>query len=233
MLESWIKFFKAHERILATVIILAVIAFLGNKYLDYSAQKADTRLQAANQTLAVQKEANEKLAAQNQQAQAQYQILLGQINAQNARLSAEMIQLSQTLAARQKQDQALPLPDLALRWQALLTLPANSITSTENGLQVSPDASRATVSSLESLPVIKQQLSDETQIASDKDKQIASLGGVVNGQNQQIAGLNSQLVDAGKACKAEVAVAKKSRWKYFRAGAVAGFVAGILTGHYL
>ena len=67
----------------------------------------------------------------------------------------------------------------------------------------------------------------------DKDKQIASLGQVVSGQNTEIAGLNIQLTDASKACQAQVAVARKSRWKWFKAGAVVGFIGGLATGHYL
>jgi hypothetical protein len=231
VLDNYIKFAKAHEKLLLIVLFFGVAGFLGNKYLNASYDAAVAREKSAEQTLAAQKEANDKLAAQNQQAQQQYSALLGQVTADNKKLTAEMLQLSQTLAARQKADAALPLPDLAARWEFLIG--TSGISSTENGLLASPSASRATVSNLESLPVIKQQLADETVLAGDKDKQIASLGGVVVGLNTEVAGLNSQLVDAGKACKAEVVVARKSKWKYFKAGAVVGFVAGVLTGHYL
>ena len=232
MLDNYIKWFKSHERILAVLIITGVVIFLGNKYLDKSYDSAVARSQAAQQTLAAQKEVNAQLAQQNALAQQQYQNLVGQLNAQNQRLTAEMLTLSQTLAARQKTDQALPAPELALRHQALLGV-STGVASTENGFLVSPPVEIQTVQSLESLPVITAQLSDETQIASDKDKQITSLGGVVNGLNSQVAGLNSQLIDAGRACQAEIAVAKKSRWKYFKAGSVVGYIAGVLTGKYL
>ena len=231
MLDNYIKFIRAHEVLLLIVLGLGATAFIFNKALDKSYDAAVAREKSAEQTLQAQKEQNDKLAAQNQQAAAQYAILLGQVTADNKKLTAEMLQLSQTLAARQKQDAALPLPELASRWEFLIG--TSGISSTGNGLQASPDASRATVQNLESLPVIKQQLADETVLAGDKDKQIASLGGVVNGLNTEVAGLNSQLVDSSKACKAEVAVARKSRWKWFKAGAIVGFIGGLVTGHYL
>lgn len=233
MLDNYIKFFRVHERTILVLALLGVTLFSVNKYIDYESAKADARLQAANQTLAVQKEANDKLAVQNQQAQAQYQVLLGQINAQNARLSAEMLQLSQTLAARQKQDAALPMPELANRWENLLSLPTDSIISTVNGLQVSPDGARATVTSLESLPVLQKQLSDETQVADNRSKALDSSQAIVVGLQSQVSGLQLQFTDQTKQCDARVAVAKKSKWKYFKAGAVVGFVTGVLTGHYL
>jgi hypothetical protein len=221
VLDNYIKFAKAHEKLLLIVLFFGVAGFLGNKYLNASYDAAVAREKSAEQTLASQKEANDKLATQNQQAQQQYSVLLGQINAQNAKLSAEMLQLSQTLAARQKSDAALPAPELALRHENLLGV-SSGIQSTENGFLVSPPVEIQTVQSLESLPVIKQQLVDETTLSGDKDKQIVSLGQVVNWQNTEIAGLNSQLVDSDKACDARVSVAKKSRWKYFKAGVAVG-----------
>ena len=232
MLDNYIKFAKAHEKLLLIVLFFGVAGFLGNKYLNASYDAAVAREKSAEQTLQTQKEANDKLAVQNQQAQQQYSALLGQINAQNAKLSAEMLQLSQTLAARQKIDAALPAPELALRHENLLGV-SSGVQSTENGFLVSPPVEIQTVQSLESLPVIKRQLADETTLVSDKDKQIASLGQVVGGQNTEIAGLNIQLTDASKACQAQVAVARKSRWKWFKAGAVVGFIGGLATGHYL
>src|ERR1700689_4291 len=231
MLDNYIKFFKAHEKLLLAVFCLGTILFIGNKALNTSYDAAVAREKSAEQTLADQKEANDKLAVQNQQAAAQYQVLSGQVSADNKRLTSEISQLSQTLAARQKTDAALPLPDLAARWEFLIG--TTGVTSTENGLLSSPSASRATVSNLESLPVLRQQLSDETEISSGKDKQITSMNAVVTGLSDQINGLNVQLTDSTKACQAEVAVARKSKWKYFKAGAVVGFIGGLVTGHYL
>jgi hypothetical protein len=231
MLDNYIKFFKVHERALIVFALLGVTLIGINKYFDRASKETDARLQAAQATLAAQKEADDKLATQNQAAQAQYQVLIGQVNAQNARLSGEILQLSQSLAARQKQDAALPLPELATRWETILSLPPSTITSTENGLNVSSDGARATVSSLESLPVLKQQLADETTVADNRARGVDSAQSLVVGLNQQVSGLNLQLVDSGKACDARVAAVKKSRWKWFKWGFVSGFLSGAYVGH--
>ena len=232
MLDNYIKWFKAHEFILALAIIMAVIGFAGNKYLNLEATKADARNQAAQATLVAQQKANEALAQQNQQAQAQYQVLLGQLNAQNQRLTAEMLTLSQTLASQQKKDSALPAPELALRHEALLGV-SSGVASTENGFLVSPANELQTVQSLESLPVLQKQLSDETQIASGKDKQIASINTVVTGLNGQINGLNLQLTDSSKACDAKLADIKANARKSKRNWLLRGLAIGATVGAYL
>ena len=230
MADTSLTWLQKHERIVICALILVVILIVTNYYFDFAGKQADARLQTANQTLQVQKEANDKLAAQNQQAATQYQVLIGQVNAQNARLSGEILQLSQTLAARQKQDSSLPLPDLALRHQALLGVSAG-VSSTENGFLVSSPVETQTVQQLESLPVIKQQLSDETLLADNKDKALDSSESLVVGLNQQVSGLQVQITDGQKACDARVAVVKKSRWRYFKAGLITGFLGGLYVGH--
>lgn len=224
MLDNYIKWFKAHEAILASVLILGTVLFLGNKYLDRASSEADARNQAAQQTLAAQKEANDKLAIQNQQAAAQYQVVLGQINAQNQRLTAEMLSLSQSLVARQKQDAGLTTTELAARHESLIGI--SGVNYTENGYLLSSPAELQTVQQLESLPVARQQLVDETTLANNKDKQITSINTVVTGLNEQINGLNLQVVDADKACTTKIDAVKKDARKSKRNW----FVGGLLTG---
>jgi len=224
VLESYLKWFVSHERILALLIIMAVIAFAGNKYLNYSAKKADLENQTAQAALAAQKASDEKQAAVVE-ASKQHALVQQQANAQIARLSAEMDKLSQSLAARQKTDQALPAPELALRHEALLGV-SSGVASTENGFQVSTPVEIQTVQSLESLPVLKQQLSDETAVADNRGKQLDSSTTLVVGLNQRISGLNLQLTDSGKACDAKLADikanARKSKRNWFIKGAAAG-----------
>ena len=235
MLDNDIKFTKAHERLISIIGLLFLFFFLGNKYLNYSATKADARNQAAQATLVAQQKANEALAQQNQQAQAQYQVLLGQLNAQNQRLTAEMLTLSQTLATQQKKDSALPAPELALRHETLLGV-SSGVASTENGFLVSPANELQTVQSLESLPVLKQQLSDETQMSSGKDKQITSINTVVTGLNGQINGLNLQIADADKACSVKIDTVKQDARKskkniFFRALGIGAAIGAYLALH--
>ena len=155
--------------------------------------------------------------------------MLGQLNAQNAKLTSEMLTLSQTLAARQKQDSTLTTTALAARHESLVGV--TGVNYTENGYLSSPVVELQTVELLESLPVLKQELSDETQVADNKDKQITSINTVVTGLNDQINGLNLQLTDSSKACDTRVAVARKSRWKWFKYGFITGFLSGAYVGH--
>jgi len=83
------------------------------------------------------------------------------------------------------------------------------------------------------LPVLQKQLSDETQVADNRSKALDSSQAIMVGLQSQVSGLQLQFTDQTKQCDARVAVAKKSKWKYFKAGAVVGFVTGVLTGHYL
>ena len=62
MLDNYIKWFKAHEKVLALILVVAMIVFLGNKYLNSSYDAAVAREKSAEQVLQVQKEANDKLA---------------------------------------------------------------------------------------------------------------------------------------------------------------------------
>jgi len=226
------SFLTTHKHLIICLFVIIPVLYLGNRYFDGQSAAANARNQAAQQVLQAQKEANAQTATQVAAAQAQYQVLVGQLNDQNARLTAQITTLSQALTARQKQDAALALPDLALRQEALLNI-SSGITAAPTGLLVSPSASVQTVQALEQLPVLKQSVVDETALAANKDKQLDGQNDVVVELNKEVAGLNLHLVDAGKACQTQVAAVKKSRWRYFKAGAVAGFIAGFVTGHRL
>jgi hypothetical protein len=226
---------KTHERLLACVLIVALVLFLGNKWLNNSAAEADARAQAAQSVLEAQKKANDQTAAQVAQAQAQFQVLIGQVNSQNAKLTGEILQLSQALAARQKVDAALPLPDLALRQEALLGV-STGIQAAPGGLLVSPSASVQTVQALEQLPVLKQSLADETTVADNRAKALDSQTQVVVGLQSQVSGLSLQIGDGQKVCDARLAAVKadarkgKRNW-FLRGLAVGGAAVGYALFH--
>jgi hypothetical protein len=232
MADTSLTWIQKHERVVICLFVIIPVLYLGNRYFDGQSAAADARNQAAQQVLQAQKEANAQTAQQVQAAQAQYQVLVGQMNDQNARLTAQITTLSQALAARQKQDAALPLPDLALRQKALLNI-SSGVTATPTGLLVSPSASVQTVQALEQLPVLKQSLADETTLADNRAKVLDSSQALVLDLTKQVSGLNLQLTDSTNACKLQVAAVKKSRWKYFKMGAITGFVGGLFVGHKL
>jgi hypothetical protein len=231
MLDTYIKWLKAHERLVIVLSLLAVTGYLGNKYLDKRYDAAVARGQSANSVLKDQVSKNNEIQKNVDNLQQQYQQLLAGVQKQNAALVAAVAARNQTAAVQQKADADLTLPALAARQQTLAA--TTGINYTENGLLESPAAAIAVTQSLELLPVLKQDNQDLQEVSGNKDKQIVSLNGVVTGLDGQVDGLKLQLVDAGKSCDARVSVARKSRWKFFKAGAVVGFVAGVLTGHYL
>ena len=67
MLEKYITWFKAHERLLIVALVLGVGVYGFNHWLDKSAVDAQTKAAVAEQVAAEQKSANAQLAAQLQQ----------------------------------------------------------------------------------------------------------------------------------------------------------------------
>src|SRR5580698_3029220 len=110
MLEKYMSFFKVHERLLLLLVLLGVALFGLNKYYDYESQKANARNQTTQAVLAAQKESDAKQALVVAAVKEHDALIQKTMSVQNARLSGEILQLSQSLAARQKQDAALPLP---------------------------------------------------------------------------------------------------------------------------
>jgi K+-sensing histidine kinase KdpD len=231
MLEKYLTFFKAHEKLLALIILAGVTLFSVNKFLDKRYDASVAREQAANAVLKDQVSKNADIQKSVDGLQQQYAALLAGVQKQNAALTAAIAARNQTATAQQKTDADLSLQDLATRQQTLAG--TTGIASTSDGLTESPAAAIAVTQQLELLPVLRQDNQDLQAISGDKDKQLTSITAVVNGQNDQISGLKTQLVDSQKSCEAQVAVARKSKWKFFKAGAVVGFVAGVLVGHRL
>jgi hypothetical protein len=231
MLEKYITFFKAHEKILALIILAGVTLFSVNKFLDKRYDASVAREQAANVVLKDQVSKNSEIAKNVDALQQQYATLLSGVQKQNAALTAAIAARNQTATAQQSQDADLSLSDLAKR-QETLTL-TTGISATPAGLTESPAAAIAVTQQLELLPVLRENLEGERSLSANKDKQITSLNDVVAGINGQVSGLKLQLTDSTKACDARVQVAKRSKWKYFKAGAVVGFIGGVLVGHRL
>lgn len=229
MLEKYLSFFRAHERAILILTALAVIGFGVNKYLDKSYDSAVARNQAAQEVLKDQVAKNADLQKQQDSREQQYQTMLDTLTRQNQSLVSAVAARNQTVAVQQHTDAGIALPELALRHEALLGV-STGVQSTENGFLVTPPVELRTVQALETLPVLQANLKDEQSLSANKDQQIAGLNGVVTGLNGQIGGLQLQITDAGKACDARVSVAKRSRWKWFKAGIVLGFGSGVVVG---
>lgn len=235
MLDNYIKWFKTHERILALVIVTAMIIYLGNLWINRSYDTALAKNSAAQQVLQSQVQKNAELQKEQDAREQQYQQLVDSLTKQNQTLVAGIVARNQSVATQQKTDATLPLSDLAARQQTLSG--TTGITSTDSGLLESPVAAVVVTQKLESLPALEQNVTDLQTLSGNKDKQIAGLNGVVSGLNKQIAGLGVQITDEKKACTAQVnevkAAARKSKRGWFKAGLVIGFIGGLVTGHYI
>lgn len=231
MLDNYIKWVKAHEKIALIILFFAVAGYLGNKYLDKSYDAAVARQQAAQQILQEQASKNNELQKNVDSLQQRYGQLLDTLTKQNQSLVASIAARNQAVVKQQSQDADLSLAELANRQKTLAQ--TDGVNSTENGLTETPLGAIAITQALETLPVLRQDNQDLQTLANNKDSQITSLNGVVTGLDGQVDGLKLQLTDSGKACDARVSVAKKSKWRWFKFGVVTGFIGGLAAGHYV
>ena len=108
-------------------------------------------------------------------------------------------------------------------------VPQADATVTPTGVALPEAGAVATVQQLEQVPVLTQQLSDETQIASDTAGLLAAANENRATLTDEISGLKLEAVDSAKVCTAQIAVIKAEARKSKRRWFVAGFVAGIAT----
>lgn len=216
------EFLKLHERLIIIVLVLAVLGFLGHEYLNHAAAVDDKKAQQADVVLQQQKATNDQIASQVKQQQDTLTQLVVQVSQENAQLLAAIANRTQTTIVQQVKDKTLPIPDLVTRWNGLAGLPASDITNTTTGLVITDDGARQTVSQLEQVPTLTQNLADSQTIIENKNDQITAQTNLVTGLQTQVSGLNTQISDADKACKTQVtalkAEARKSKMKWFLSG---------------
>jgi hypothetical protein len=112
------------------------------------------------------------------------------------------------------------------------------VTTASNGYAVTDDAALATVDQLEQVPVLTQNLKDETTTAANLQKDVDDANTLISTGKVTVAGLQLQLQDQDKACSTQVTALqgqlKKqklqgivSRAKWFLAGFATGFITGV------
>jgi hypothetical protein len=240
-LESYITWFKAHERL---VLLLATGFFAVHFYgkgLDFlikhdqtQAQIATVQAQAAAGKVTVDDTANKLLLVQLQTLQQQNQ-------ATNLRLD-QIMRDRATATANQKQiDDKSDSAALAARIHALLGVGTVQVepqgANLPDHLSYSLDAAHADADNLEDLQQAKLDVKDlNTKLDGCKtitDKQADTITGL----NTQIADGKSALVAEQKShvddVKLEKAKAKRAWLRGFKWGAITGFVGGLFVSHYL
>src|SRR5271157_409320 len=222
------SFLLDHEKLLI-VVIAAVLIFAGYvKVTNIIAAHDAANLKQAQVVADAQKAANVQLAQQVQQDATALKELNDKVTAQNQQLVNANTALATALSQRQKTDASLPVPALVDRWAQLVpgTNFSGAITS-GNNVSVSPSNALATVQQLEKVPVLTEQLKNETTQKENDDQVITQQGKSIFDLNGQVTGLNKQIVDNDKVCQAAIKVekdnARKGKRKWFIIGYIAGF----------
>lgn len=224
---SWVQ---KHERLLICTLVLVVVLVLGNKWLDKSAADAQSKAAVAQEILAEQKQANAALAAQAAKQEAEYQQMMNVLERQNQALVQAMA--SRDAASKQQIANVIKpknatdaLKDLNTAYQT--ALPA-TVTADDQLQFPVPVVQQFTVTKIEH-DVLKADLVDETKIAENRKGELDKANMVITALGTRVDGLNLQIGDQDKACKAEVAEVKAKARKSKRNWFIAGFITGIAT----
>ena len=211
-ISSLSAYVKLHERLIGLVLAAAVIWGVSGKIESVVAKHDKSQETQAQIVANAQQSKDAALATQAAQQAEQYKELSDKVAAQNDALVTALVKQQHT-------DASLPPNDLIARWNTLVPQAGATVTST--GVALPEAGAVATVQQLESVPVLTQQLANTNSLLGASQKQVVTL-------DQEVSGLNLQLVDNQKVCTEELKVQadqyKKSRWHWFWAGMAAGFL---------
>jgi hypothetical protein len=235
--ESYLTWFKAHERLVLLIALGFFSVHLYHRYLDYQikhdqtqAQIANTQAQAAATKVGTDDTANKLLLAQ-------LQTLQQQVALTNTRIDQQMRDRgTATIQQKQKDDQASS-SELAARIAVLLGTGHIEVepqaANVPDKLAYSLDAAHADADKLEDLQKTNADNNDlRTELVSCKS--------VTDKQADTITGLNTQIADGktalGKEHTAHVedvktlnSEKKRARLNGFKWGAITGFLGSLFV----
>ena len=225
---TWVK---AH--ILALVLSLVLIlgtaagAVYGVESLiakhDLAAeQRADAKLTvivaAANDSLQKSNAVNQQLLQ-----------MISQLQAQNTQLAKSVAQRNAQNAQQQKIDASLNAKDAATRLSAQTQSSPGEITVTGNDVVLDLPVTRRIIADEDALVTTTANLKDTTTQLANETALFNKSQEANAAQAKSITDLQAQNVGQAAACAAEVktvkAQARKSKWKYF----LGGYIAGLAT----
>jgi len=224
---SWIQ---KHERVVIVALVLLVGGFLGNKALNYDASLKDAKVAALTQVVSQDKQNAAALALASATAQQQYQVVLDTVSKQNIALEASVAQMTAGLKVQQATDRALPLPAVGQRIESLVPGAVGGVTATTAGVVMNDTASHSVLDVLEQVPVLEDELKNETQVAANNKAALDSASAVIVDKTAQVAGLNKELIDQQAHETAAVAAEKVKTKKAFIKGLKYGFGIGFVAG---
>lgn len=196
------------------LISLLFVSLVGSVYL-FDSRRVDKADYAAQ--LAQQHEA--QVVAANTTFQQQTQARIAELTATVAQLQSKQQVRNSQLATQQKTDESLAPTDLADRWEKLV--PDSKVLPTPSGYILDSASGLETIQSLEQLPVLTANLADETQIANSfqSEYKLEQSAHISDNETCKV-----QLATDATVLKSVKADARKSKWKWFIAGVVTGFI---------
>ena len=226
MIETYIKFIKAHETILGLVLAAAVIWGVSGEVENIMYHHDNAAESQAQIVATAQAQKDAAVAAQVAADKAALDALTTKLTAANDALAKANSALEAALAKQQQQDNQMTPSELTDRWNVLV--PTANAAVTPNGVTLPAAGAHATVDQLEQIPVLTQELSNSKQSEQNTDTLLGASQKQVTDLNSEVSGLNLQLVDNQKVCTAQIAVVKadaaKAKRRWFLTGLVLGFL---------
>jgi hypothetical protein len=225
--KSW---FLQHERLIIVFLVLLVTFFVLDKGLGVVAEWEQHRASVAAAQVAVDKEKADTALAEAKNTLEEYQTLLSQTQSANIKLQEGIQSRDELLAAQQKKDVTLPPSALADRWSGLVG--DSGIQPNTSGFTVSDTAALATVSKLEQVPVLEQDLKDAQSKSANLQQNVDKATDLIGQGKVVVSGLQLQLQDQTKSCETQIkavkAEARKGKLKWFGIGYLAGLTSGVV-----
>lgn len=225
--EGW-AWLKVHGRFVLILVSILATLYLGHGWIDRHYTEAKAEVVLATNVLKTQEATNKTLLAGYSDLQKQTFVIQSQLQAQNQQLAAQTAAAYKSAAQQAVLDQQLNNDQLAARLDTLTG--QSGIQSSTTGVDLTHQQAGNTAATLDQIPALKQQVSDDQTIKSNQEKQIGSLITEVNSCNAVNSGLTTQVKDQDTACKAEVKELKAKNLKQKVKIALWSYFAGLITG---
>jgi maltooligosyltrehalose synthase len=233
VLDTYIKWFEAHERALIVALIMGIGVYGWNHYVDKSAESAANKAAVSAQIAEAAKEQDAKNAAMVAQLQAAFNAQQAQRDQEIANLVAAISQRDAVVSKKVAEvrdpkmtpiDALNTLSEAYAPYQFLEPIPI----SDNSRLSFSvADVQEFTVAKIEG-DAAKDDLKDTQDELKDEQASFAQLAGVNTGLQTRIDGLNTVITKNNNQCDADKKslkdAARKSKWHLFWWGYGAGFV---------
>lgn len=231
MLDTYLKWFQAHERLIIILAVLSFGTYGWSRWLDKSAADAKTQAAVAAQSAAVAKQTADQQAALMQQQIAQFNQRETLLEEEKASLVAALASRDAASSKRVTEVEAPKTPTQAVSdLSTTYTLPAP--------VTVTPDGADVPTADLQLFTATKIQLDTATADLNDTKTELADTTAgltdaktVISGLQTQVTDLNTEITKDNTAHAAEVkelkAEARKSKLHWFVTGVLVGL--GIKT----